>query len=82
MKSVAASRSDANKWLIAITVILGTYVAVIDVTIVNVAMPQMMGTFGASLDAVTWVAVAYSIAEIVMVAMAFWFNRLMGRKNF
>ena len=82
MKSVAASRSDANKWLIAITVILGTYVAVIDVTIVNVAMPQMMGTFGVSLDAITWVAVAYSIAEIVMVAMAFWFNRLMGRKNF
>ena len=82
MRAVAASRSDTNKWLIAVTVILGTYVAVIDVTIVNVAMPQMMGTFGVSLDAVTWVAVAYSIAEIVMVAMAFWFNRLMGRKNF
>src|SRR5690606_3095783 len=60
----------------------GTYVAVIDVTIVNVAMPQMMGTFGVSLDVITWVAVAYSIAEIVMVTMASWFTRLMGRKNF
>jgi DHA2 family multidrug resistance protein len=82
MRAVAASRSDTNKWLIAVTVILGTYVAVIDVTVVNVAMPHMMGTFGVSLDAVTWVAVSYSMAEIVMVAMAFWFNRLMGRKNF
>lgn len=79
---MTASRSGANKWIIAATVILGTYVAVIDVTIVNVSMPQMMGTFGVSLDAITWVAVAYSIAEIVMVTMASWFTKLMGRKNF
>src|SRR5918999_109659 len=82
MRAVAAPRADTNKWIIAVPVILGTYVAVIDVTIVNVAMPQMMGTFGVSLDAITWVAVAYSIAEIVMVTMASWFTRLMGRKNF
>jgi DHA2 family multidrug resistance protein len=78
----AATPGSANKWLIAATVILGTYVAVIDVTIVNVALPQMMGTFGVPLDVITWVAVAYSIAEIVMVTMASWFTRLMGRKNF
>lgn len=82
MRAGAASHTGTNKWIIAVTVILGTYVAVIDVTIVNVAMPQMMGTFGVSLDVVTWVAVSYSIAEIVMVTMAFWFTRLMGRKNF
>lgn len=82
MAEVAAPRSSANKWTIAATVILGTYVAVIDVTIVNIAMPQMMGTFGVSLDVITWVAVAYSIAEIVMVTMASWFTRLLGRKNF
>ena len=79
---MAQARSGANKWIISATVILGTYVAVIDVTIVNVAMPQMIGTFGVSLDAITWVAVSYSIAEIVMVTMASWFTRLMGRKNF
>ena len=71
-----------EKWLIAVTVMLATYVAVIDLTIVNVALPQMRGTFGVTLDAVTWVAVAYNIAEIVMVTMASWFTQLMGRKRF
>jgi MFS transporter, DHA2 family, multidrug resistance protein len=82
MQHTAASHAAANKWIIAGTVVLGTYVAVLDVTIVNIAMPQMLGTFGVSLDAITWVAVAYSIAEIVMVAMASWFARLLGRKRF
>jgi len=53
-----------------------------DISIVNVAMPQMLSTFGVSLDAITWVAVAYSISEIILVTMAAWFSRLLGRKRF
>ncbi len=60
MQQAEVSRAPAGKWMIAATVMLATYVAVIDITIVNVAMPQMMGTFGVSLDAITWVAVAYT----------------------
>ncbi|MDH3600275.1 MAG: DHA2 family efflux MFS transporter permease subunit [Candidatus Tectomicrobia bacterium] len=82
MEQAAVSRAPAGKWMIAATVMLATYVAVIDITIVNVAMPQMRGTFGVTLDAITWVAVAYSIAEIVMVTMASWFTQLLGRKRF
>jgi DHA2 family multidrug resistance protein len=72
----------AERWLIAATVMLATYVAVIDLTIVNVALPQMRGTFAVTLDAITWVAVAYNIAEIVMVTIASWFTKLLGRKRF
>ena len=82
MAEQAAPYSPARKWLISATVMLATYVSVIDLTIVNVAMPQMMGTFGVTLDAITWVAVSYSIAEIVMVTMASWFTKLLGRKRF
>ena len=82
MAEQAVTYSTARKWLISATVMLATYVSVIDLTIVNVAMPQMMGTFGVTLDAITWVAVAYSIAEIVMVTMASWFTKLLGRKRF
>ena len=82
MAEQAAPYSTARIWLISATVMLATYVSVIDLTIVNVAMPQMMGTFGVTLDAITWVAVSYSIAEIVMVTMASWFTKLMGRKRF
>ena len=80
--ATTATRAPAGKWVIAGTVVLGSFVSVMDISIVNVAMPQMISTFGVSLDAITWVAVAYSISEIILVTMSAWFSRLLGRKNF
>src|SRR5215472_9985012 len=79
MIQAAGARAPAGKWAVAGTVVLGSFVAAMDVSIVNVAMPQMIGTFGVPLDAITWVAVAYSIAEIIMVTMAAWFCALLCR---
>ena len=62
--------SGAGKWLIAASVMLGTFMSVMDVTVVNVAMPHMMGTFGADLLTITWVSTAYSIAEIMLITMS------------
>ena len=78
----ATARAPAGKWVIAGTVVLGSFVAAMDISIVNVAMPKMIGTFGVSLDVITWVAVAYSIAEILVVTMAAWFSTLLGRQRF
>src|SRR5215475_1259243 len=82
MARVREARAPAGKWAVAGTVVLGSFVAAMDVSIVNVAMPQMIGTFGVPLDAITWVAVAYSIAEIILVTMAAWFSALLGRQRF
>ncbi len=82
MTHTVASRASANKWTIAGTVVLSSFVVVMDVSIVNVAMPQMLGEFGVTLDAITWVPVAYSIAEILLVTMAAWCSLLLGRKRF
>jgi DHA2 family multidrug resistance protein len=73
--------SETRKWLIAASVLFGTFLAVMDVAVVNVALPHMMGSFGASLSAITWVATSYSIAEIVMLTMAGWWSALLGRKR-
>ncbi|HKD65866.1 MAG TPA: DHA2 family efflux MFS transporter permease subunit [Candidatus Binataceae bacterium] len=74
--------SGAGKWLIAASVMLGTFMSVMDVTVVNVAMPHMMGTFGADLLTITWVSTAYSIAEIILITMSGWWTTLLGRKRF
>src|SRR5215510_12439878 len=74
--------APVNKWIVASTVVLASFVVVMDASIVNVAMPQMLGEFGVTLDAITWVAVAYSIAEIILVTMAAWCSVLVGRKRF
>ena len=79
---LAAVATGASKWLIAASVMLGTFMSVMDVTVVNVAMPHMMGTFGSDLLTITWVSTAYSIAEIIMVTMSSWWTTLLGRKRF
>lgn len=74
-------RPAVNKWLIAITVMFGTFMAIMDVSVVNVSLPYMMGSFGENLSAITWVATSYSIAEIIMVTMTGWWSALLGRKR-
>ena len=82
MTRATPSPLPKNKWLIAGTVVLGSFVVVMDISIVNVALPQMIGTFGVPLDSITWVAVAYSIAEMIMTTLAAWCSTLLGRKRF
>jgi DHA2 family multidrug resistance protein len=59
--------SQAGKWLVAGWVMLGTFLSVTDATVVNVAMPHMMGSVGKDLLTITWVSTACGIAETIMV---------------
>jgi DHA2 family multidrug resistance protein len=73
--------SSPNKWIIAFTVMFGAFMAVMDISVVNVALPHMMGSFGQDLSSITWVATSYSIAKIIMVTMAGWWSTVLGRKR-
>jgi MFS transporter, DHA2 family, multidrug resistance protein len=73
--------SARNKWLVTFAVMSGSFLAVMDVSVVNVSMPHMMGHFGQTQSAITWVATSYSIAEMLMVTMAGWWSALVGRKR-
>ena len=53
--ATAVTHAPAGKWMIAATVVLASFVSVMDISIVNVAMPRMISTFGESLDTITWV---------------------------
>jgi MFS transporter, DHA2 family, multidrug resistance protein len=80
---LAADRepTTAGKWLVAASVMIGTFLSVMDATVVNVAMPHMMGSFGQDLLTITWVSTAYSIAEIIMITMSAWLTTMFGRKR-
>jgi DHA2 family multidrug resistance protein len=81
-QATSVTQAPAGKWVIAGTVVLSSFVSVMDFSIVNVAMPQMISTFGVSLDAITWVAVSYSIAEIILITMSAWLSSFFGRKRY
>src|SRR6266571_4814466 len=73
--------SARKEWLVTFAVMSGSFLAVMDVSVVNVSLPHMMGNFGQTLSAITWVATSYSIAEMLMTTMAGWWSALLGRKR-
>src|ERR1700730_9442614 len=71
-----------HKWLIAIAVMLGCAVEVIDSSIANVSLPHMQGSFSASLDEIAWVLTGYIVANSIMIPMTGWISARVGRKRY
>ncbi len=78
----AEAGAPAHKWLIAIAVMLGTTLEVLDTSIVNVALPHMQGTFSASVDEIAWVLTSYLVANGIMIPMTGWISARFGRKRY
>src|ERR1044071_7375525 len=70
------------KWIIVITVILAALLELIDSTVVNVALNQIMGNLGATLEDVAWVVTAYAVANVIILPMNGWLSAKFGRKNY
>jgi len=75
-------QQGANKWIITLTVILASMIELIDTSIVNVALPQMMGNLGATLDQIAWVVTGYVVANVIVIPMTGWFASFFGRRNY
>src|SRR5712664_143875 len=74
--------SSSHKWLIALAVMLGTALEVLDTSIVNVALPDMQGSFSASVDEIAWVVTSYLVANGIMIPMTGWISSRFGRKRY
>ncbi len=76
------ARHNAPVAIITITVMLGLIMAIIDATIVNVALSDIAGNLGASIDEVSWVATGYILASVITMPLNGWLTAYLGRKNF
>jgi len=70
------------KWAIALTVALGAMLEVIDTSIVNVALPDIRGNLGATLNEAGWVSTGYACANVVIIPLTAWLGNRFGRKNY
>ena len=75
-------REGAPVALITITVMLGMIMAIVDSTIVNVALNTIGGNLGASIDEVAWVTTGYILASVVVMPLNGWLTAYLGRKRF
>jgi DHA2 family multidrug resistance protein len=75
-------RGGGHKWLITVTVMVGTVMASLDASIVNVALPHMRGSLGASVEEITWVATGYMLSAVIIMPLIALLSSRFGRKRF
>src|SRR5438045_4551425 len=83
VEPIAAPPEGApHKYLIAFAVVLAALMQVIDSSIVNVALPDMMGNLGANLDEIAWVSTGYILASVIVIPLTGFLGDLFGRKRY
>ncbi len=71
-----------NPWLVTVSVMLPTFMEVLDTAIASVALPYIAGSLSASNSEATWVLTSYLVANAVILPASNWFARRFGRKRF
>ena len=73
--------APAYKWIVLANVMIGTFMAVLDATIVNVGLPRIMAAFGVSVDSSEWIITAYMLVFAVMLPTSGWLADRFGYKK-
>ena len=76
------ARADAAAWLAVAAGTLGALMATLDISIVNSSLPTIQGEIGASGTEGTWISTAYLVAEIVIIPLSGWLERVFGLRTF
>jgi MFS transporter, DHA2 family, multidrug resistance protein len=78
----ATPATVSNPWLVAIAVMLATFMEVLDTSIASVALPYIAGSVSATNDEATWVLTSYLVANAIILPTSSWFSQRFGRKRF
>ena len=70
-----------NPWIIAIAVMLSTFMEVLDTTVVNVSLPHIAGSLSATVEEATWTLTSYLVANAIILPLTGWLSNFFGRKR-
>src|SRR5271154_5600132 len=73
---------EINPWLIAATVMIATFMEVLDTSVANVSLPHIAGNLSAGVDESTWVLTSYLVSNAIVLPLTGWFSATFGRKRF
>jgi len=71
-----------RRLLIVFSVMLAVLLEMIDTSIVNVALPSIMGNLGAALDEADWIITGYIVSNVIVVPMTGWLAGRFGRTRY
>ena len=72
---------QTNPWIIAVSVMLATFMVVLDTSVATVALPHIAGNLSASTDESTWILTSYLVSNAIMLPASGWIARRIGRKR-
>src|SRR5437867_6517279 len=81
LPAYAQAQAADNKWLVALSISFGAIMATIDLSIVNVALPQIRGSIGASIDQMAALATSFAIAQVIVMPLTAFLGRFFGQKR-
>jgi DHA2 family multidrug resistance protein len=79
--ALVAAPAPVNKWVVTASIAFGSLMAAIDASIVNVALPQIRGTVGATIEEITWVSTSYIIATVLVMPLTGFLGAFFGQKR-
>ncbi|EGW40885.1 DHA2 family efflux MFS transporter permease subunit [Desulfosporosinus sp. OT] len=71
----------ANIWLALVVVVIGTFMSVLDSSIVNIALPKMMSVFGMPMDKAKWIITAYTLTLGAIIPLTGYLQDIFGAKK-
>ncbi|MCZ6533534.1 MAG: DHA2 family efflux MFS transporter permease subunit [SAR324 cluster bacterium] len=74
----APEAASVNRWILLVVLMIGTFMSVLDSTIMNVAMPHIMSSFGSNLEKAQWISTGFMIAAAVAMPLTSWLGRRVG----
>jgi DHA2 family multidrug resistance protein len=77
----ASDAPDLTAWIAVAAGALGAFMAMLDISVTNSALPQIQGEIGATGTEGTWIGTGYLVAEIVMIPLTAWLTRVFGMRN-
>jgi DHA2 family multidrug resistance protein len=77
-----AWKPSFNPWVIAASVMLATFMEVLDTSVANVALPHISGNLSATTDEATWVLTSYLVSNAIILPATGWLSTFFGRKRF
>jgi DHA2 family multidrug resistance protein len=70
-----------NPWIVAVAVMLSTFMEVLDTTVVNVSLPHIAGSLSATVDEATWTLTSYLVSNAIILPLTGWLSNFFGRKR-
>jgi MFS transporter, DHA2 family, multidrug resistance protein len=82
LESSSVVEYGTRRAIVTLAIVIATLLEIVDVTIVNVALPNIQGNFGAGIDQAAWIGTGYIIANVIVIPITPWLQQRFGRRQY